>query len=169
MLYKISLLVLCLGAVACNSATNVATQQTIEPADSSIVWDGQKIQKTAAEWKQQLTANQYDVLRNKATERAFTGHLYDKKDKGLYCCAACGLPLFTSKTKFDSGTGWASFYAPIATKNVGELADHSHGMTRTEVVCNRCDGHLGHVFEHATPTGLRYCINDVSLNFVPAK
>jgi peptide-methionine (R)-S-oxide reductase len=128
-----------------------------------------RVEKPDAEWKKILTPQQYDVLRQKGTERAFTGKDWDNHEKGTYTCAACGLDLFSSDTKFESGTGWPSFWQPIAGGHVKEIVDKSHGMSRTEVVCARCDGHLGHVFDDGPkPTGLRYCMNSVSMNFVPA-
>lgn len=144
-----------------NGASKVKTAQMV--ADSGGI---KKIVKTAEEWKAQLNAEEYRILREKGTERAFTGVYWDNKEKGTYSCAACSLPLFASNTKFQSGTGWPSFYQPIAEKNVTEYSDRSHGMVRTEVTCGRCDGHLGHVFNDGpNPTGLRYCINSVSLKF----
>jgi peptide-methionine (R)-S-oxide reductase len=132
----------------------------------SEVFDGTKVEKTAEAWKTQLTKKEYEVIREKGTERAFTGELLENKKKGVYACKACGLPLFSSETKFKSGTGWPSFWKPIHEKNVGEITDNSYGMQRVEVVCNRCGGHLGHVFDDGPkPTGLRYCINSVSLAF----
>lgn len=127
----------------------------------------EKITKTDEEWKLQLSDFEYNVLREHGTERAFTGDLLNNKKKGIYTCKACNLPLFASDTKFKSGTGWPSFWKSIDSKYVGETVDKSYGMVRTEVHCNRCDGHLGHVFDDGpNPTGLRYCINSVSLNFV---
>ena len=121
-----------------------------------------------AEWKQLLTPEQYDVLRNHGTERAFSGELWDEHRVGMFFCAGCGAPLFASAQKFDSGTGWPSFWQPIEPGRVGETRDESYGMLRTEVHCARCGGHLGHVFEDGPkPTGLRYCINSVSLTFAP--
>ncbi len=127
-----------------------------------------KVQKTEEEWKNQLSEKQYYVLRQKGTERAFTGE-YDKHYKnGIYHCAACNTALFGSDTKFDSGTGWPSFYDIVDEQNVKKVVDRGHGMVRTEVVCGSCGGHLGHVFNDGPrPTGLRYCINSVSLDFVP--
>ena len=128
--------------------------------------DIERIEKSEEEWKQELTEFEYYVLREKGTERAFTGELLNNKEKGTYLCAACELPLFESATKFKSGSGWPSFYEPINEVNVAEEEDRSYGMVRTEVLCARCDGHLGHVFaDGPRPTGLRYCINSVSLKF----
>jgi peptide-methionine (R)-S-oxide reductase len=125
-----------------------------------------KIRKTDAEWQQELTPEQYAIMRKKGTERAFTGKYVDNHETGMYRCASCGTPLFQSDTKYDSGSGWPSFTAPADQQNVETHHDRSHLMERTEVVCAKCDAHLGHVFPDGPgPEGLRYCINSCSLDF----
>lgn len=133
---------------------------------SDDVFDGQKVIKSDEEWKKQLSEEAFYVLREEGTERAFTGEYDKNKEQGDYYCAACHLKLFSSETKFDSGTGWPSFYQAINKKNVVEKSDKSHGAERIEVECARCGSHLGHVFDDGPkPTGLRYCMNSISLKF----
>lgn len=153
------LLSLFTGMSACTHAQKRNSEKEEKP---------RQVQKTEDEWKKILSPQEYNVLREEGTERPFSSPLNANKKKGVYHCAACDTPLFSSETKFESGTGWPSFYKPLNTKNVEEKIDRSIGMVRTEVVCNTCGGHLGHVFEDGPPpTGLRYCLNGVALDFKP--
>lgn len=171
---KVLVFLALLFSFACNQTQQQVVADEKGESYSSVkvaqVMDGDsipKVVKSEAEWKAQLTEQEFYVLRKKGTERSFTGDLLNNKKNGTYVCAACSLPLFESDTKFKSGTGWPSFWEPIGTANVLEDEDNSHGMRRVEVLCGSCNGHLGHVFNDGPqPTGLRYCINSVSLDFV---
>jgi peptide-methionine (R)-S-oxide reductase len=151
-----ALLLVLLAMNACSQEKSHKNEGGLQP----------KLVKSEVEWRKELTPLQYHVLREKGTERAFTGVYWDNHEKGVYHCSACHQKLFSSETKFESGTGWPSFYKPIEDSLITILIDKSQGMTREEVVCSRCGGHLGHVFpDGPKPTGLRYCLNSVSLDF----
>ncbi len=171
---------LLLASTACNSQTKVPTTNTEVPATVASQTPNYKyappavegevvpIEKPESYWKEMLTDEEYNILREEGTERSFTSPLNDEKRAGIFTCAACGLPLFASDTKFKSGTGWPSFFQPINDAYVRQDVDNRYGMRRVEVSCARCNGHQGHVFpDGPEPTGLRYCINGVALNFVP--
>jgi len=162
--------VLCI-ALFCSFIACTPKTQNINFIEEEVSIDLPKmidpVVKTDSEWKSELNEQEYYVIREKGTERSFSGDLWDNKQAGIYTCRACQLPLFTSNTKFKSGTGWPSYYQPIKKEYIKEDTDHLLGYPRTEVMCARCEGHLGHVFpDGPEPTGLRYCINSVSLDFV---
>ena len=156
------LLPACCGLEPAEQIEPVTSRPTVHRRESMT----DDLPKTEAEWRQRLTSEQYRVLREEGTERAFTGAYWNNKTAGTYFCAGCQQELFSSDTKFDSGSGWPSFYQPVKDGSVSEKSDDSLGMTRTEVECSRCGGHLGHVFpDGPRPTGLRYCINSAALRF----
>jgi peptide-methionine (R)-S-oxide reductase len=173
----VALILLTAGCPLANNNNNVhAKEQAAAPPaepntpEETPLMTCDSIPFTDDEWREKLTPEQYEVMRKKGTERAFTGALLNNKQKGAYTCAGCKSVLFNSDAKFESGTGWPSYYQPAAEDSVRTVVDRSHGMVRTEVVCGKCGGHLGHVFDDGPrPTGLRYCINSASLDFVPAK
>lgn len=173
MLHRVFLAFLMLLAFTMQACLQSNTSPASHQADNQAAWFVNElgdtisyVSKSDAEWKAVLDAQSYHVLRGKGTERAFTGEYNDNKRSGIYYCKGCGLSLFSSDTKFDSGTGWPSFHAPIDDTHVAEEEDRAFGMRRVEIICRRCGGHLGHVFDDGPkPTGLRYCMNSVSLDF----
>ena len=159
-------LTLTLALVACGTPDTVPVKETAAPDTTAMNDTTKKMPATDAEWKTQLTPDQYYILREKGTERAFTGEYWDNHEKGIYKCAGCGSTLFSSTQKFDSGCGWPSFSLPWDSTAVNYHEDNSHGMKRTEVTCKKCGGHLGHVFDDGPPpTNLRYCINSGAMVF----
>ncbi|MFT4567010.1 MAG: peptide-methionine (R)-S-oxide reductase [Saprospiraceae bacterium] len=171
--YSFFVLITGLFLISCRAQTSGPTPADVErlaQVDLTIPDTIEEVVKSAEEWKEVLSDQEYYVLREKGTERSFTGRYWDNKETGIYSCRGCGLPLFDSSTKFKSGTGWPSFWKPLEKKVVKEDTDFDIGYKRTEILCARCDGHLGHVFDDGPrPTGLRYCMNGASLDFVPVE
>ncbi len=164
----LSLSVLLLPAASALSACSSAAAEPAAQKGSPVTPVKREVVKTAEQWKKELPAESYHVLFEKGTERAFTGKLYNEHREGTYICLACKTPLFSSAAKFESGTGWPSFFQPLDAKATEIVADNAYGMVREEVVCRRCGGHLGHVFDDGPrPTGKRYCMNSVSMDFIP--
>ena len=153
-----------IGSECTPNCANAQTQRKTLSMSNTINKEIASLPNTDAEWKKRLTREEYEILRHKGTEPAFTGKYWNSKKKGIYCCAGCGQPLFKSDDKFESGTGWPSFWEPYGRASVAVKSDNSHFVHRTEVLCSRCGGHLGHVFNDGpAPTGLRYCINSAAL------
>lgn len=169
---RLILIVLALSIFGCKPKAQLSVDEdkSLTSKNGVAVSNIDRVEKTDKEWKALLNKQEYYVIRDKGTERSFTGEYWDNKERGKYLCRACGLELFDSETKYKSGTGWPSFYEPVEDDYIKEDVDYNLGYKRTEVMCARCDGHLGHVFDDGPkPTGLRYCINSVSLRFVAAE
>jgi methionine-R-sulfoxide reductase len=172
-MFLVSCCVLCACAPGTQPTTTNSEKtvkvQVFNSSGKLVTIDSPRVVKSDDEWKSQLTPEQYKIARAKGTERPFCGTLLDNHQEGIYSCICCGLPLFSSDAKFNSGTGWPSFFQPVAKENVIEHADSTFGMRRVEILCARCDCHLGHVFEDGPrPTGLRFCVNSESLKFTPS-
>ena len=165
---KAFLIFLAVALVASSGASLAAEQIRVYSVEDGEYVSTEKVEKSEAEWRAQLTPEEFDILRKEGTEPAYSGKYHDHHAHGVYRCAGCGLDLFLSETKYDSGTGWPSFYEPVAVENIETAKDYKLFFPRTEVECARCGGHLGHVFEDGPePTGLRYCLNSAALEFAP--